>query len=208
MKMDVVDFKGSVVGDVDLAPSVFSVEPNYYVISNLIRWQRANSHDGTRSVKTRSTVHGTGRKNFRQKGTGSARRGSLTVSQFRGGGIVFGPLPVERSMRMNKRERALALRGILSVKLKEGSLRILNIGESGAPSTKMSLGFLDSIGFSSALFVGSADNGFDFLRLSCRNVKSCRVLPDFALNGVDLLGHHALVLTVDALKNITERLAV
>lgn len=203
LSVDVVDLFGSVVGKRDLNPEVFGIDPNYRSISDLVRWQNANSHTGTRCTKTRSTVTGTGKKNFRQKGTGSARRGSLTVSQFRGGGIVFGPLPVERKMKMNKKERALAMRSILSLKLKEGRLFVLDSFNS-VSKTKEVDAALKKFGVSTALFVGHDEAFLDFALLA-RNIASCDVLNSVGINGSDIISHEYLFLSKPAVDVIEKR---
>lgn len=204
MKLDVKNFDGQRISEIELNPEIFGIDPNFYCISNLIRWQQFNSHNGTSIVKTRSTVSGTGKKNFRQKGTGSARRGSLTVSQFRGGGVIFGPTGEKRSFKMNKKERALAMKSLFSLKFKEGNLFIVDSMPEEKISTKNALSKISIFGDESVLFVDVPGASVNF-SASVRNLPRVNSILVNGINGVDMLSYSSLVLTIAAFNKLNER---
>lgn len=207
ISLDMLNLSGDTVGNVALDPKIFGIEPNYFCISEVIKWHISNAHTGTRAVKGRSTVHGTGKKNFRQKGTGSARRGSLTVSQFRGGGVVFGPSPIQRSLKMNKKQRLLALKSVISQKLSENLLKVVSLDSNTVSSTSEAYSLLKKMNLLNCLFVGSGENFQKFSQF-VRNIAGCEVVSPTFLGCVKLLSHGPIIFCDTSINEFAERFNV
>ena len=205
MKYDIVNLDNQNVGSIELADSVFGVEVRQDILSRVVNWQLANRRAGTHKTKTIAEVSGTTKKPYKQKGTGNARQGSLRATQFRGGGISFGPVVRSHAQDLPKKIRRLGMRCALSVKAKEGKLVVVDALKMPEVKTKDLLSKMDKMGLASALFIGGAelDNNFS---LSARNIINVDVLPAQGANVYDILRRDTLVLTKEAAENLEARL--
>ena len=195
---------GTQNGDVQLNEAVFGIEPNESVVFDAVIMQRASLRQGTHAVKNRSAVRGGGRKPWRQKGTGRARQGSIRAPQWRGGGTVFGPTPRSYKMDMPRKARRLAMKSVLSQKVADNDLIILDQLTLEAPKTKELKAILDNANVSGKVLVVSDDKN---VQLSGKNLPKVKVVPVNGLNVVDAVDYQKLVLTQDAVKKIEEVLA-
>ena len=203
MKIDVSSLDGKVSGSLELNDAIFGLEPREDLIARMVRYQLAKRQAGTHQSQGRADVWRTGKKMFKQKGTGSARHGSARAPQFRGGGRAFGPVTRSHAHELPKAVRALALKHALSAKVKAGELIILENAQS-EPKTKVVLGHLSSLGINNALFIDGAqvDVGFS---LAARNIPYIDVLPVQGINVYDILRRHKLVLTKAAVEALEAR---
>lgn len=202
--LEIIDQKGKSAGNVDLNEEIFGIEPNESVVFDAIIRQRAGKRQGTSSVKNRSAVRGGGKKPWRQKGTGRARQGSIRAPQWRGGGTVFGPTPRSYKMDMPRKARRLAMKSVLSQKVADKDLIILDQLTLEAPKTKELKAILDNANVSGKVLVVSDDKN---VQLSGKNLPKVKVVPVNGLNVVDAVDYQKLVLTQDAIKRIEEVLA-
>ncbi|MBQ1812837.1 MAG: 50S ribosomal protein L4 [Bacilli bacterium] len=203
-KMNVINVKGEKVKDIKLDDKVWSIEPNDAVIYDAIVLQMASLRQGTHKVKTRAEVSGGGRKPWRQKGTGNARQGSTRSPQWRHGGIVFGPT-TERNynVKMNKKERRLALKSALSYKVIDSELKVLDSLVLENSKTKGMLDVMKGLKLEdSVLFV--VHELTDELILASRNIKGVKVILPNEVNVLDLATYKNMVATEDAVKAIEE----
>lgn len=201
---DVKDLANNKVEEIALDSDVFGIDPNYYSISDLVRWQLAKRRNAIQCVKGRSDVSGTTRKNYKQKGTGGARRGSLRAAQFRGGGVIFAPKPRDYEFKLNKKVKRLALRSLLSLKIKENKFVIVNDINIDEPKTKIVVNSLNRLKLDDAL-VFDVD-AFSNFAIASKNLNNVKVLSVAGLNGYDILNYSNLVVTKSAVKMIEERL--
>ena len=202
--IDVHNVKGKQISQVELAEDVFSVPVKSSVLHEVVTMQLANRRSGTAAVKHRSDVRGSGRKLFRQKGTGRARRGDIKSPLLRGGGVVFGPDGRNYTKKVTKKVRKLALKMALSSKVLENDLMVLDQFELDQIKTKDFVSVLNALKLNNALIV--TDNTNDHLELSSRNVPHVKVLRSEGLNVYDILKYRTLVLLEPAVKNIEGRL--
>ncbi|MBP2057260.1 large subunit ribosomal protein L4 [Lactobacillus colini] len=202
--LQVIDQKGKSAGNVDLNEEIFGIEPNESVVFDAIIRQRAGMRQGTSAVKNRSAVRGGGKKPWRQKGTGRARQGSIRAPQWRGGGTVFGPTPRSYKMSMPRKARRLAMKSVLSQKVADNELVVLDQLTLAAPKTKDLLAVLDSAKINGKVLVVSDDKN---VQLSGKNLPKVKVVPVNGLNIVDAVNYDKLLLTQDAIKRIEEVLA-
>ena len=205
MKCDIVNLDNQNVGSIELADSVFGAEVRADILSRVVNWQLANRRAGTHKTKTIAEVSGTTKKPYKQKGTGNARQGSLRATQFRGGGISFGPVVRSHAQDLPKKIRRLGMRCALSVKAQNGKLIVVDELKLPEIKTKELLAKMNKLGVESALFVGGAelDNNFN---LAARNIVNVDVLPQQGANVYDILRRDTLVLTKEAAENLEARL--
>jgi large subunit ribosomal protein L4 len=203
MKVDVLNMQNQVVSQVELPEEVFGVEPKEHVVHQVVRMQLANRRAGTASTKNRALVSGSRRKPWRQKGTGRARAGSRQSPIWRGGGVVFGPHPRDYSIKVNKKVRRAALRMVLSDKLREGKLKILEEIQLTSISTKSMVEVLNNLGVDSVLIVTAQRD--EVIEKSARNIPRVKVLPVVGLNVYDILLYDYLILSRDSLELIERR---
>lgn len=206
MQLDVINFDGKTVGKVELADSIFGVEPRADILHRVVTWQRAKSRAGTHAVKTVSDVEGSGKKAFKQKKTGNARQGEKYNVHMRGGGVVHGPVVRDHSIDLPKKIRALGLKMALSSKAKDGSLIVVDSEKLTSAKTAAFAKQLKKLDIASALFVG-ADSLDENFKKSAANIANIDALPTIGLNVLDILKHEKLVLTADAVKAVEARLA-
>ena len=202
--IDVQNTKGKHISQVELADDVFSIPVKSSVLHEVVTMQLSNRRAGTAAVKHRSDVRGSGKKLFRQKGTGRARRGDIKSPLLRGGGVVFGPDKRNYSYKVPKKVRKLALKMALSSKLSENELVILDRFELDEIKTKNFVDVLNTLKLKNALIV--IEKHDDHLELSSRNVPDVKVLRSEGLNVYDILKYRMLVLLEPAVKNIEGRL--
>ena len=206
-KISVLNVNGQKVKDIKLNDNIWSIEPNDAVIYDAIRLATASLRQGTHSVKTRAEVSGGGRKPWRQKGTGNARQGSTRSPQWRHGGIVFGPT-TERNynIKMNKKERRLALKSALSYKVIDSDLTVLDELKLASSKTKEMIKVLEGLKLNkSTLFV--VNELTDELILASRNLEGVKVILPNEVNVLDVARYQNLVATEDAIKSIEEVLS-
>lgn len=199
-----MDQNGNNAGEVTLNDNVFSVEPNEAVVFDAIIRQRAGKRQGTSKVKNRSAVRGGGKKPWRQKGTGRARQGSIRAPQWRGGGVVFGPTPRSYAYSMPRKQRRLAIKSVLSQKLLDQNLVVLDKLTLDAPKTKDFVAILNGLKLEGKVLVVSDDKN---VQLSAKNLPKVKVVPVNGLNVEEAVNYDKLVLTQDDVKKIEEVLA-
>lgn len=207
--MDVLNQTGAKVEEVELNKNVFGVKPNENVVYDAIQVYMANSRQATAKTKKRDEVSGGGRKPWRQKGTGRARQGSTRSPQWRGGGVVFGPTGVQNfTIKQNKKEYQLALKSVLSEKVKNNDLVILNEIKCEKPQTKAIAEMLKTLNTKNkTLFVVSEDSVNYEALLSMSNLPNVLVLFADEVNVYDVVNSDSVVMTLDAVKSIEEVLA-
>lgn len=197
---------GSKNGTVELNDAIWAVEPNENVVFDAVVMQRASLRQGTHAVKNRSAVSGGGRKPWRQKGTGRARQGSIRSPQWRGGGIVFGPTPRSYAYKLPKKVRRLAIKSVLSQKVLDGDLVVVDGLSFDAPKTKAFLNVLDGLKVNDKALVVLED-GNDVAAKAARNLPNVKVVPAEGINVLDAVNYKKLILTQSALQKIEEVLA-
>lgn len=205
-KVSLFNQTGSQVGEIELADTVFGVEPNESVLHDAVVMQQASLRQGTHKTKGRSEVRGGGRKPWRQKGTGRARQGSIRSPQWVGGGVVFGPTPRSYSYKLPKKVRRLAIKSALSSKVKDSELVVLDDLNLEAIKTKAMKDVLASLSVDSKALVVTADYN-ENVALSARNLPGITFLTADGVNVLDLLKHDKLVITKDAVEKVEEVLA-
>ena len=196
---DVFDMKKNKVGQLELNDAVFNADVKEYLIHEAVKVQLANRRAGTVAVKNRSAVSGSGKKPFKQKGTGGARQGCKRAPQYPGGGVAFGPQPKMYNLRMNKKARRAALCSALSLLFRENKLQIVDSLELEAISTKGFVTVLDAFELKKALVIADAGRN---LELSARNVRDVKLLKPESLNIFDLMKFQNLMLTQDAVSKM------
>jgi large subunit ribosomal protein L4 len=204
MKADVTTLESGSAGAIELSDDIFGLEPRKDILQRMVRYQLAKRQAGTHHAQDRSEVTVTGKKMYRQKGTGGARHGDKSVPQWRGGGKAFGPKPRDHAIGLPKKVRALALKHALSAKAKASELVVLDSAALSAPKTSGLKKSFEKLGLSSALIVSGAeiDNNF---ALAARNIPNIDVLPVQGINVYDILRRKKLVLTKDAIAALEAR---
>ena len=202
MEVKVTSLDGKDSGSVTVSDAIFGLDPRTDLIHRCVVWQLAKRQAGTHQVKNRADIHRTGKKMYRQKGTGGARHGSARVNLFRGGGRSFGPHPRSHEIGLPKKVRALALRHALSAKAKDGGIIVIDTLALTETKTKALREGFAKLGLANALIIDGAEVGTQ-VRLAARNIPNIDVLPVAGINVYDMLRRHTLVLTraaVDALE--------
>ena len=194
MKYDVINLENQKVESIDLSDAIFGVEVRSDILSRVVNWQLAKRRAGTHSVKNLSTISGTTKKPFRQKGTGRGRQGTLRAPEFRHGAVAFGPVVRSHEHDLNKKIRKLGLKCALSSKVKDGKLFILDAAKAATPKTKEMKNAFDKLGWTSALILGGAELDKNFA-LASGNIVGIDVLADAGANVYDILRRDTLVLT-------------
>ena len=202
-KVDVYDIKGKKVSDVELAEAIFGIEPNENIVHSALVNYLANQRQGTQSTKTRAEVSGGGRKPWRQKGTGRARQGSIRAPQWIKGGIALGPKPRSYSYRINKKEKQLAIRSLLSAKVLDNELTVVDKLEVEEAKTKVMAKALTDLKVEGKALIILADRNDNVLR-SSRNIEGVKTIELNTINVFDLLNCNKLVLPLDTVKKLEE----
>jgi large subunit ribosomal protein L4 len=195
--------KGKVVGNIKLRDDIFGVPMNQTVVHQALVRQLADARQGTASTKTRAQVSGGGRKPFRQKGTGRARRGSASSPLLRGGGVIFGPHPRNHRQDMPKKMRRLALRCVLSAKVAENEVVVVDKLAFKEPKTSEMDSILTALGVGPSVLVVTAEPDSNVYK-SARNLKKTKTMPANMLNVGDLLAYRKLMLTKKAVRQVEE----
>ncbi len=202
MKFDMTSIDGSAAGSLELSDAVFGLEPRADLIARMVRWQLAKRQACTHQTLGRADIHRTGKKMYKQKGTGGARHGAASAPQFRGGAKAFGPVARSHASDLPKKVRALALKHALSTKAKAQAIVVLDDATLAEPKTKLLKERLAGLGLSNALIISGAEVDANF-GLASRNIGHLDVLPVQGINVYDILRRQTLVLTkaaVDALE--------
>jgi large subunit ribosomal protein L4 len=204
MELKVTTLEGKESGSVQLSDEIFGLEPRIDIIQRCVNWQLAKRQAGTHKTKGRAEIWRTGKKMYKQKGTGGARHGSARVPQFRGGGRAFGPVVRSHAFDLPKKVRALALRHALSAKAKDGGLIVIENTAMADAKTKTLIAHFGGLGLASALIIDGAqvDTGF---AAAARNIPHVDVLPVQGINVYDILRRQKLVLTKAALDALEAR---
>ena len=198
----VYDIEGKEVETLELNDSVFGVEINEHLMHLAVVGQLANSRQGTQSAKTRSEVSGGGRKPWRQKGTGHARQGSIRAPQWKGGGVVFAPVPRDYSFKLNKKEKRAALKSVLTSRVQENKFIVVDELKMDEIKTKTFKGVLDNLNAEKALVVL---NDMDAnVIASAKNIPTVKTTQTNELNVFDVLKYNTVVVTKDAVATIEE----
>ena len=200
--VSVYNKEGKEVEKIDLNDSVFAAPVNEHLVHRAVVLQLANKRQGTQKAKTRSEVRGGGRKPWRQKGTGHARQGSIRAPQWTGGGVVFAPVPRDYSFKMNKKEKAAAMKSVLTTKLNEEKLIVVDALDFEAPKTKEMKAVLDNLKVAKALVV--VDEAAANAILSTNNMKEARGVYSNSISVYDILKYDTVVVTKSAVKAIEE----
>ncbi len=204
MKLNVTTLEGKDAGSVELNEAIFGLDVRKDLIQRCVNWQLAKRQAGTHKAKGRAEINRTGKKMYKQKGTGGARHGSARVPQFRGGGRAFGPVVRSHATDLPKKVRALALKHALSAKAKDGSLIVLDNATLEAAKTKALLGHFSGLGLTNALIIDGAEVHVGFAQ-AARNIPNIDVLPIQGINVYDILRRQKLVLTKAALDALEAR---
>lgn len=202
-KVDVLNINGQKVEELELSESIFAAEISEYAVYEVIKNHLANRRQGTQSAKTRAEVRGGGRKPWRQKGTGRARQGSTRPPQWIGGGVVFAPKPRDYSYSVNKKVRRLALRSVLTTKVNEGNLIVLDALEMNAPKTKDFIAMLSAVNAGKKALVVTAENSPNVVK-SGRNIPGVDITFVNTLNVYDIMRHDSLIITKEAVRKTEE----
>ena len=205
MKLDVINLDKTAVGSIEVSDAVFGVNIREDIVARVIQWQLDKRRAGTHKTKDIGEVSGSGKKPFKQKGTGHARQGQDRSPQMRHGGVAFGPVVRSHAYSLPKKLRALGMRIALSAKAKNGKLFILDNMTATEPKTKVFKQAFENNGWKSVLFVGgeTVDNNF---ALSARNIVNVDVLPAQGANVYDIVRRNILVLSKEAVAQLEGRL--
>lgn len=201
-KVSVFNMEGQQVGEMDLNDAVFGVEVNEHLVKMAVVAQLANKRQGTQKAKTRSEVSGGGRKPWRQKGTGHARQGSTRAPQWTGGGVVFAPTPRDYTIRLNKKEKQLALKSALTSRVAANKFIVVDALKMEEAKTKKFQAVLNNLKVNKALVVLN-ENDKNVI-LSARNIPAVKTAQTNTINVYDILKYDTVIATSDAVKTIEE----
>jgi large subunit ribosomal protein L4 len=204
MELKITTLDGEEAGSVELSDAIFGLEPRQDILQRCVRWQLSRRQAGTHKVKNRSEINRTGKKIYRQKGTGGARHGSARANLFRGGGRSFGPVVRSHAIDLPKKVRALALKHALSAKAKDGGIVVWDKAAIDGGKTKALKERFGKLGFGSTLVIDGAavDTAF---AMAARNIPHLDVLPVQGINVYDIMRREKLVLTKAALDALEAR---
>ena len=202
-KIDVYDVDGKKLKSMELKEEVFGIKPNEAVVHSVLVNYLANQRQGTQSTKTRSEVRGGGKKPWRQKGTGRARQGSIRAPQWIKGGIALGPKPRSYKYRVNRKEKQLAIRSLLSSKVLDNALTIVDKFDFKEIKTKQVVSALNNLKVEGKTLIMIPEKD-EMLQRSARNIENVRTISVSTINVFDLLKYKNLVLTVDTVKKLEE----
>ena len=196
---------GTTNGEIELNSEIFGIEPKENVVFDAVIMQRASLRQGTHAVKNRSAVSGGGRKPWRQKGTGRARQGSIRSPQWRGGGIVFGPTPRSYSYKLPKKVRRLAIKSVLSQKVLDNKLVVVEALQFDAPKTKEFAQVLSNLNVDTKVLV-VVESSNDFALLAARNIPNVTIVDETDVTVLDVVNNDKLLITKAALSKVEEGL--
>lgn len=204
MDINVTTLEGKASGKIAVSDEIFGLEPRQDILQRMVRYQLAKRRAGTHDVKNRSEINRTGKKMYKQKGTGNARHAAAKAPQFRGGGRAFGPTPRDHAFDLPKKVRALALRHALSSKRASDQIMVIDDLAMKEAKTSAMLGTLKKLGLENALFIGGAELDMNFA-LATRNIPHMDVLPVQGINVYDILRREKLVLSKAAVEALEAR---
>lgn len=202
-KIDVYDIEGKKVNDVELNEDIFGIIPNEELVHSVIVNYLANQRQGTQSTKTRAEVRGGGKKPWRQKGTGRARQGSIRAPQWFKGGIALGPKPRDYRYTINKKERRLAIKSVLSSKVLENNLVVVDKLELDEIKTKNMVNVLENLKVEGKTLIILPEKNLN-VQKSAKNIEGVKTGLVNTINVYDLLKYNKLILTVDSVKSLEE----
>ncbi|MCI2131901.1 MAG: 50S ribosomal protein L4 [Eubacterium sp.] len=200
--VSVYNMEGKEVGTIELSDAVFGAEIKENLVHQAVVQQLANNRQGTQKAKTRSEVSGGGRKPWRQKGTGHARQGSTRAPQWTGGGVVFAPVPRDYSFKMNKKEKRAALQSVLTSKVQDNKLVVLDELKFGEIKTKNMKNVLDALKVDNALIVINPDS--ENVQVSARNIEGVATASPSTINVYDILKYNTVIVTRSSVATIEE----
>lgn len=206
IELPVIDFAGNEISKTKLSSVFFGIEPNEEAVQLAVKVDLANRRQATAKTKTISEVSGTGKKPWRQKGTGRARQGSIRAPQWRGGGVALGPVPRDYSLKMNRKERQLALKSALSYKVKDKEMIVVDKIEINVPKTKEMLKLLETLEVNDKKVLIVMGELTENVILASRNLQNVLIMEPFELNVLDIINADYLVMTEDAVKMVEEAL--
>lgn len=202
-KVNVYNMQGEVVEEIELSEEIFGVAINQHVVWEVVRNQLANKRQGTQSAKTRAEVRGGGRKPWRQKGTGRARQGSTRSPQWKGGGVVFAPKPRDYSYSVPKKVRRLALKSVLTSKVLENEIIVVDEIKLDAPKTKDMVNLLNKLNADKKALIVMGEKDVNVIR-SANNIPNVATALVNTINVYDILKYNSFIITKDAVKKVEE----
>ncbi len=202
-KVNVYNQLGEVVGDIELNEAIFGIEVNEHVVYEVVKNQLANKRQGTQSAKTRAEVRGGGKKPWRQKGTGRARQGSIRAPQWKGGGVVFAPKPRSYRYAVPKKVRRLAMKSVLTSRVNDGELKILDALKLDTFSTKKAIEVLKNLNVETKTMIVLAEKNEQVIK-SFSNVPKVETVVVDCMNVYDVMRFDNLLIVKDALAKIEE----
>ncbi|MFG6350005.1 MAG: 50S ribosomal protein L4 [Lachnospiraceae bacterium] len=201
--VSVYNMEGSEVSKMDLNDKVFAVNVNEHLIHMAVTLQLANKRQGTQKAKTRSEVRGGGKKPWKQKGTGHARQGSIRAPQWKGGGVVFAPVPRDYSFKMNKKEKANAMKSALTSRVNEDKFLVMDSLKFDEIKTKKMVSVLDALKVKKALVILDGEDNAN-VALSARNIEGVKAITTNTINVYDILKYETVIITKSAVSKIEE----
>ncbi len=201
--VSVYNMEGSEVSKMDLNDKVFAVNVNEHLIHMAVTLQLANRRQGTQKAKTRSEVRGGGKKPWKQKGTGHARQGSIRAPQWKGGGVVFAPVPRSYSFKMNKKEKANAMKSALTSRVNEEKFLVMDSLKFDEIKTKKMVSVLDALKVKKALVILDGEDNAN-VALSARNIEGVKAITTNTINVYDILKYETVIITKSAVSKIEE----
>ena len=201
--ISVYNMEGSEVSKMDLNDKVFAVNVNEHLIHMAVTLQLANKRQGTQKAKTRSEVRGGGKKPWKQKGTGHARQGSIRAPQWKGGGVVFAPVPRDYSFKMNKKEKANAMKSALTSRVNEDKFLVMDSLKFDEIKTKKMVSVLDALKVKKALVILDGEDNAN-VALSARNIEGVKAITTNTINVYDILKYETVIITKSAVSKIEE----
>ncbi len=202
-KVNVLNMLGEQVEELELSEGIFGIEVNEHAVYEVVKNQLANKRQGTQSAKTRAEVRGGGKKPWRQKGTGRARQGSIRAPHFTGGGVVFAPKPRDYSYRVPKKLRRLALKSVLTSKVENGEIIIVDNIDFDAPKTKEMAKFLSNIKADKKALIVMGDKNENVIK-SAKNIPNVGTALVNTINVYDIMNCNSFIITKDAVKKVEE----
>ncbi|MFG6329339.1 MAG: 50S ribosomal protein L4 [Lachnospiraceae bacterium] len=201
--VSVYNMEGSEVSKMDLNDKVFAVNVNEHLIHMAVTLQLANKRQGTQKAKTRSEVRGGGKKPWKQKGTDHARQGSIRAPQWKGGGVVFAPVPRSYSFKMNKKEKANAMKSALTSRVNEEKFLVMDSLKFDEIKTKKMVSVLDALKVKKALVILDGEDNAN-VALSARNIEGVKAITTNTINVYDILKYETVIITKSAVSKIEE----
>ena len=201
--VSVYNMEGSEVSKMDLNDKVFAVNVNEHLIHMAVTLQLANKRQGTQKAKTRSEVRGGGKKPWKQKGTGHARQGSIRAPQWKGGGVVFAPVPRDYSFKMNKKEKANAMKSALTSRVNEDKFLVMDSLKFDEIKTKKMVSVLGALKVKKALVILDGEDNAN-VALSARNIEGVKAITTNTINVYDILKYETVIITKSAVSKIEE----